>query len=239
MVCAGLAREAGFSVLGADHRLCQRHRVELAAAETIAAVLADRHIVLPLDLTAFGGSALTDDIAVPKDGAGEGIPVTYVRRATRFSSVLRSGLPRRAARATCVIGVNALKFGLSRLPAGVHRRVRAVGECSRSRPEWRASGSPPRAALAHDQGRDRAGGGRLGLDAALSHSCYDPLPDGRIAAAATRAGCGRRASPKRDQDLTVYVPSPGTKEPRSGMKGWEDEFVPLTPLACGESTLSR
>ena len=71
MVCAALAREAGFGVLALTVDYNQRHRVELAAARTIAARLADRHIVLPLDLSAFGGSALTADIAVPKDGVGE------------------------------------------------------------------------------------------------------------------------------------------------------------------------
>src|SRR4051812_41347687 len=81
MVCAGLAREAGFSVFALTIDYNQRHRVELEAAKRIAAELADRHIVLTLDLTAFGGSALTSDLAVPKEGVGAsgqgGIPVTY------------------------------------------------------------------------------------------------------------------------------------------------------------------
>src|SRR4249919_3121206 len=78
MVCAGLAREAGFEVLALTIDYNQRHRIELVAAKTIAAQLADRHIVLPLDLTIFGGSALTSDVAVPKDEVGAaGIPVTY------------------------------------------------------------------------------------------------------------------------------------------------------------------
>src|SRR4051812_33022665 len=65
MVCAGLAHEAGYSVVALTVDYGQRHRVELEAARVIAAQLADRHVVLPLDLRAFGGSALTDDIAVP------------------------------------------------------------------------------------------------------------------------------------------------------------------------------
>src|SRR5690348_18337711 len=88
MVCAGIARDRGFSVIALTIDYGQRHRVELEAARTIAAKLADRHIVLPLDLRAFGGSALTGDIAVPKDGVGEGIPVTYVpARNTIFLSL--------------------------------------------------------------------------------------------------------------------------------------------------------
>jgi 7-cyano-7-deazaguanine synthase len=89
MVCAGLAREAGFDLLALTIDYNQRHRVELDAARTIAAALgAVRHVVLPLDLRRFGGSALTDDIAVPKSGVGEGIPVTYVpARNTVFLSL--------------------------------------------------------------------------------------------------------------------------------------------------------
>ena len=88
MVCAGIAREAGFSVIALTVDYNQRHRVELDAAQEIAARLADRHVVLPLDLRAFGGSALTSDIAVPKDGVGKGIPVTYVpARNTIFLSL--------------------------------------------------------------------------------------------------------------------------------------------------------
>src|SRR5689334_1106351 len=78
MVCAALAREGGYEVLALTIDYGQRHRVELAAARRIAADLAAQHIVLPMDLTAFGGSALTSDTAVPKDGVAEGIPVTYV-----------------------------------------------------------------------------------------------------------------------------------------------------------------
>ena len=78
MVVAGLAREAGYRLLALTVDYNQRHRVELEAAARIAARLgAERHIVLPLDLSRFGGSALTDDIAVPKQGVAEDeIPVT-------------------------------------------------------------------------------------------------------------------------------------------------------------------
>src|SRR3954469_21715235 len=88
MVCAGLARERGYGIVALTVDYNQRHRVELESARTIAAALAERHVVLPLDLRAFGGSALTGDIAVPKDRVGEGIPVTYVpARNTIFLSL--------------------------------------------------------------------------------------------------------------------------------------------------------
>src|SRR5919106_630172 len=79
MVTAGLAREAGFRLLALTVDYGQRHRIELQAAMNIARLLgAERHVVLPLDLTRFGGSALTDEIDVPKQGLGNDIPVTYV-----------------------------------------------------------------------------------------------------------------------------------------------------------------
>src|SRR5215218_117125 len=88
MVCAALAWEAGFTVTALTVDYGQRHRVELEAAHAVADKLADRHIVLPLDLRAFGGSALTSDIDVPKEGLGDGIPVTYVpARNTIFLSL--------------------------------------------------------------------------------------------------------------------------------------------------------
>src|SRR4030095_2515415 len=110
MVCAGLAREAGFSVLALTIDYNQRHRVELEARKRMPADLADRHIILPLDLTAFGGSALTSDIDVPKQGLGEGIPVTYVpARNTVFLSLALAWAEALGAR-DLFVGVNALDY---------------------------------------------------------------------------------------------------------------------------------
>ena len=106
MVSAALAREAGHRLLALSIDYNQRHLVELASARRIAKALgAERHVVLPLDLSAFGGSALTDAaIAVPKDGVEEDvIPVTYVpARNTIFLSLAlgwaeAAGARRRAA----------------------------------------------------------------------------------------------------------------------------------------------
>ena len=110
MVCAALAREAGFGVLALTIDYHQRHRVELDAARTIAGQLADRHIVLPLDLSAFGGSALTADIDVPKSGVEDGIPVTYVpARNTVFLSLALAFAEAEGAR-DLFVGVNALDY---------------------------------------------------------------------------------------------------------------------------------
>ena len=106
---AAIAREAGFSLLALTVDYNQRHRIELDHARRIADHLrAERQVVLPLDLRAFGGSALTDDIAVPKDGVQPGIPVTYVpARNTVFLSLALAWAEAAGAR-DLFIGVNAL-----------------------------------------------------------------------------------------------------------------------------------
>src|SRR5579872_3009388 len=107
MVVAGLARERGFALFALTIDYGQRHRVELDAARAIAAALGvERHVVLQLDLRQFGGSALTDDIAVPKDGVGDDIPVTYVpARNTIFLSLALAYAEASAAH-DMFIGVN-------------------------------------------------------------------------------------------------------------------------------------
>jgi 7-cyano-7-deazaguanine synthase len=89
---AALARSEGYRLLALTIDYNQRHRIELEHATRVAAAVgAERHIVLPLDLRGFGGSALTADIDVPKSGVEPGIPVTYVpARNTIFLSVARS-----------------------------------------------------------------------------------------------------------------------------------------------------
>ena len=110
MVCAAIAREQGYSVIALTLDYNQRHRVELEAAKRIAAELANRHIVLPLDLRAFGGSALTSDIEVPKDGLAEGIPVTYVPARNTIFLSLALGLAEASGARDLFIGVNALDY---------------------------------------------------------------------------------------------------------------------------------
>src|SRR5215213_3637253 len=110
MVCAALAREAGFAVLALTVDYGQRHRVELESAKTIAERLADRHVVVPLDLRAFGGSALTSDVAVPKDGVQPGIPVTYVPARNTIFLSLALGLAEASGARDIFIGVNAVDY---------------------------------------------------------------------------------------------------------------------------------
>lgn len=179
MVCAALARESGFGVLALTIDYHQRHRVELEAAKRIAASLADRHIVLPLDLSAFGGSALTSDIAVPKEGVGEGIPVTYVpARNTVFLSLALAWAEAAGAR-DLFVGVNALDY--SGYPDCRPEFVDAFEALANKATKAGVEGDPftIHSPLLHMTKADIAREAhRLGLDAGMSHSCYDPAPDG-------------------------------------------------------------
>ncbi len=212
MVCAALAREAGFSVLALTIDYQQRHRVELEAAKRIAAELADRHIIVPLDLTAFGGSALTSDLAVPKEGAGAngqgGIPVTYVpARNTVFLSLALAWAEAAGAR-HLFVGVNAVDY--SGYPDCRPEFISAFEALANKATKAGVEGCPftlhaPLQQMSKaDIAREAV---RLGLDAGLSHSCYDPAPDG--AACGLCDACRLRARGFEEaglQDPTRYVP---------------------------------
>lgn len=181
MVSAGLAREAGFRLYALTIDYNQRHRREIDAAKVIAANLGvERHVILPLDLRQFGGSALTADISVPKEGLGEDIPVTYVpARNLVFLSLTLAWAEALGAR-DIFIGVNALDYsgypdcrpefiaGFEQL-AELATKAGSLGERFRIQAPLQFMGKAEIAREAH----------RLGLDPAMSWSCYDPEPDGR------------------------------------------------------------
>ena len=180
MVCAALAREVGFTVVGLTIDYGQRHRIELESARAIADRLTDRQIVLPLDLRAFGGSALTADVDVPKDGVGEGIPVTYVPARNTIFLSLALGLAEASGARDIFIGVNALDYSgyPDCRPEFIAEFERLANVATRVGVE--GGGFVIHAPLQHMSKADIAREAqRLGLDAGLSHSCYDPLPDGR------------------------------------------------------------
>lgn len=181
-----VAQAEGYAPYALSFRYGQRHGVELAAASRIAKTMGAReHVVVDIDLRRFGGSALTADIGVPKGRSaaemGTGIPVTYVpARNTIFLSfalawaeVLEVG--------DIFIGVNALDYS-------------GYPDC---RPEYIAAyeAMANLATKAGVEGRQRLRihtplirlskaeiirkGLDLGVDYALTSSCYDPAPDGR------------------------------------------------------------
>lgn len=180
MVAGGLAREAGYRLFALSIDYNQRHRLELQAAARIASALnAISHIVLPLDLTAFGGSALTADIAVPKGGVGEGIPVTYVPARNTIFLSLTLGLAEVVGANDVFIGVNALDY--SGYPDCRPEFIDAFQKMAALATKAGVEGHPIRinAPLQHMSKADIVReADRLGLDAGLSWSCYDPTPDG-------------------------------------------------------------
>ncbi|MFP5434071.1 MAG: 7-cyano-7-deazaguanine synthase QueC [Alphaproteobacteria bacterium] len=181
MVAGALAREAGYRLLALSIDYNQRHRVELQAASRVAKSLnAMRHIVLPLDLTAFGGSALTADIAVPKSGVGDDIPITYVLARNTIFLSLTLGLAEVAGASDIFIGVNALDY--SGYPDCRPEFIDAFQTMAALATKAGVEGHPIRinAPLQHMSKADIVReADRLGLDTGISWSCYDPTPDGK------------------------------------------------------------
>jgi len=180
--CLALARREGYLCYALSFDYGQRHRTELKAAARVASSLGvQEHRVAAIDLRAFGGSALTGDIAVPKGGVGEGIPVTYVPArntvflsfAVAWAEVLSSS--------DIFIGVNAIDYS-------------GYPDC---RPEFVAAfeNMANLATKSGIEGRTRLKihtplirlskceiiklGAQLGVDFRLTHSCYDPDARGR------------------------------------------------------------
>ena len=181
MVCAGIAREAGFEILALTIDYSQRHRIELEAAKRVAsAVGVARHIILPLDLSRFGGSALTGEGEVPKGVFSNDIPITYVpARNTIFLSICLGWAEAAGAR-DLYIGVNALDY--SGYPDCRPEFVAAFEQLANIATRAGVEGDPftlhtPLLRMTKaDIAREAA---RLNLDPGLSWSCYDPTPQGR------------------------------------------------------------
>ena len=182
MVAAGLARAAGYRLLALTIDYNQRHRIELRAAERVVAMLgAERHVILPLDLSRFGGSALTDaSIAVPGGGIEAGIPVTYVpARNTIFLSVALGWAEAMGAN-DLVIGINALDY--SGYPDCRPVFIAAFEAMARAATKAGVEGATltVHAPLAQmSKAAIVRAAAELGLDAGATWSCYDPTPADR------------------------------------------------------------
>jgi len=180
MVTAALAMERGYAVHALTVDYGQRHRLELQSAERIAQQLGlARHTRIALDLRAFGGSALTDAIDVPKAGVGDDIPVTYVPARNLVFLALTTACAEAAGARDVFIGVNALDY--SGYPDCRPEFIASFAETARLGTKAGVEGAPftIHAPLQHmtkaDIARECA---RLCLDPAWSWSCYDPTPEG-------------------------------------------------------------
>lgn len=211
MVAAGLAREQGFALNALTIDYNQRHRREIDCARSIARLLgARKHLVLPLDLRQFGGSALTDEIAVPKGGLEDGIPVTYVPARNLVFLSLTLAWAEAIGAHDIFIGVNALDY--SGYPDCRPDFIASFQETARLATRDGVEGRPfnIHTPLQYwGKARIAAEVHRLGLDPAQSWSCYDPTPEG--------LACGLCDSCRLRQkgfaeaglaDNTIYAESP-------------------------------
>lgn len=181
-----IAKSAGFEPYAISFDYGQRHRFELEAATRVcAAVGVQRQIVVPLDLRAFGGSALTDEIAVPKDRSdaqmSAGIPITYVpARNTIFLSVAL-GWAEVLGASDLFIGVNAVDY--SGYPDCRPEFIAAFQQLARlatkSGVEGTAAWNIHAPLISLSKAEIIRRGIELGVDYGLTHSCYDPDPQGR------------------------------------------------------------
>jgi len=180
--CLGVARRDGFECYALSFDYGQRHRIELEAAERIAKHFSVvEHRVAKIDLRAFGGSALTDDIDVPKDSLAEGIPITYVpARNTIFLSYAMAW----AEVLDCsdiFIGVNAIDY--SGYPDCRPEFIAAFEKMANLATKAGVEGRTLLRIHAPLSKLNKAGivklGTEVGVDFALTHSCYDPDVEGR------------------------------------------------------------
>jgi 7-cyano-7-deazaguanine synthase len=179
--CLAIAQDQGFLPYAISFDYGQRHSHELAIAKANAKKLgAVEHLVVSFDLRQMGGSALTSDLAVPKEGVGSEIPVTYVPARNTIFLSFALGWAEVLGAFDIFIGVNALDYS-------------GYPDC---RPEFIDSFEKT-ANLATKAGVEGTGvfkvhtplislskadiirqGVALGVDYGLTHSCYDPTPEG-------------------------------------------------------------
>ena len=206
--CLALARADGFDPACLLVQYGQRHAVELERATVVARAQGVSEVrVVTIDLRAIGGSALTADVPVPKDRpAGErseGIPVTYVPARNTVFLALALGLAETLGATDVYIGVNAVDYSgypdcrpefIRAFEVLANLATRAGVEGARFHIHAPLSGMTKVEIIRT--------GMRLGVDYALTHSCYDPDGEGRA--------CGRCDSCliRREGFRAAGVPDP-------------------------------
>jgi 7-cyano-7-deazaguanine synthase len=182
---AAITRARGFELYALSFRYGQRHAVELEAARRVAAHLGvARHAIVDIDLRAFGGSALTSDLAVPKDrpaeAIGTGIPVTYVPARNTIFLAFALAWAETLEITEIVIGVNALDY--SGYPdcrpeyIAAFQHLANLGTRAGTELKQRFNIRTPLILLSKREIIER--GAALGVDYGLTLSCYDPSPAG-------------------------------------------------------------
>ena len=208
MVTAALAKEQGFDIIALSIDYGQRHKRELSAAKDIAKRIgAVSHSTLSLDLRMFGGSALTADIPVPKEGLGDYIPVTYVPARNLLFLSLTVACAEAASASDVFIGVNALDY--SGYPDCRPEFIASFAETARLGTKAGVEGQPFRV---HTPLQDMTKAyiarecARLGLDPAWSWSCYDPTEAGTACGTCDSCRLRRKGFAEANlEDSTAYA----------------------------------
>lgn len=179
--CMAIARAEGFEAYALSFAYGQRHTVELTKAREYAPRIgAKEHLVVDIDLRKMGGSALTADIEVPKSGVLENeIPITYVPARNTIFLSFALGWAEVLGASDIYIGVNALDY--SGYPDCRPEFIKAYEVMANLATKAGVEGNPyrihtPLIDLTKAQTIER--GLALGVDYGLTHSCYDPTPEG-------------------------------------------------------------
>jgi 7-cyano-7-deazaguanine synthase len=206
LLSGGLDSATALAMMRSEGRRChalsfrygQRHAVELAAAAHVAAALgASSHRIIDIDLAAIGGSALTDAIPVPKGRSDaeieSGIPVTYVPARNTIFVAYAIAVAEVTGSTEIVLGVNVLDS--SGYPDCRPEWLAAMQEVARlgTKAGVEGRGLTLRAPLIRmSKAEIIATGAALGVDYGLTHSCYDPSPDGAACGACDACQLRRR-----------------------------------------------
>jgi 7-cyano-7-deazaguanine synthase len=181
-----IARNEHFDCYALTFDYGQRHRFELEAARKVCEALEVRkHIVLPIDLRAFGGSALTADIDVPKNREEEdmatGIPVTYVPARNTIFLALALGWAESLGASDLFLGVNAVDYSgyPDCRPEFIEQFERLANLATKAGVEETAKFKVHTPLISLTKAEIIRAGIRLGVDYSLTHSCYDPDESGR------------------------------------------------------------
>jgi 7-cyano-7-deazaguanine synthase len=204
-----VARQEGYRCHALSVAYGQRHAAELEAAARVAAALgAAEHRTVALDLRGFGGSALTGDLEVPKDRPPEamaaGIPVTYVPARNTVFLALALAWAEVLGSFDLFMGVNILDYSgyPDCRPEFVAAFEHLAGVATKAGVEGRGRFRVHTPLIRLSKAEIIRLGVELGVDYALTHSCYDPAPDG--------AACGRcdACRLRRDGFAAAGVPDP-------------------------------
>ncbi len=181
-----IAKSEGYECFALSFSYGQRHAWELEAAKRVAVALgAAQHRIAAIDLRIFGGSALTDDIAVPKgrnpDEMTHGIPVTYVPARNTIFLAFALAWAEVLDSSDIFIGVNALDYSgyPDCRPEFIEAFAKMANLATKAGVEGRQQLRIHAPLIALTKAQIIGKGVKLGVDYGLTSSCYDPFPDGQ------------------------------------------------------------